>query len=47
MKLVDAEKLQHQGLITHTFSLHEAKAAFEFIEKNPNEVRKVILKVGE
>ena len=46
MKLVDAGKLQHQGLITHTFSLHEAKEAFEYIE-NQNEVRKVILKVGE
>ncbi len=47
VKLVDAGKLQHQGLITHTFSLHEAKEAFEYIEKNQNEVRKVILKVGE
>jgi len=46
VKLVDEGKLQQQGLITHTFSLHEAKEAFEFIEKNPNEIRKVILKVG-
>jgi len=47
VKLVDDGKLQQQGLITHIFSLHEAKEAFEFIEKNPTEVRKVILKVGE
>lgn len=45
VKLVDAGKLQRQGLIT-TFSLQQAQEAFQFIEKNPNEVRKVILKVG-
>lgn len=46
VKLVDARKLQQQGLITHTFSLQQAQEAFQFIEKNPHEVRKVILKVG-
>jgi len=47
VKLVDEGKLREQGLITHIFSLDEAKEAFQFIEKNPNEIRKVILKVGE
>lgn len=46
VELVNQGELQEQGLITHSFPLSEAKEAFAFIEQHPEEVRKVILKVG-
>lgn len=41
--LLNEGKLKHNGLITHKFNLVDVKEAFDFIEKNPDEVRKACI----
>lgn len=41
--LLNEGKLKHNGLVTHTFALDQVKEAFDFIEKNPDKVRKALI----
>jgi 2-desacetyl-2-hydroxyethyl bacteriochlorophyllide A dehydrogenase len=41
--LLNEGKLKHNGLVTHSFDLDQVKEAFDFIEKNPDKVRKAII----
>ena len=41
--LINTKKLTHDGLVTHRFNINDAKEAFEFIEKNPDKVRKAVI----
>lgn len=41
--LINTKKLTHDGLVTHRFSIDDAKEAFEFIENNPDKVRKAVI----
>ncbi|KAB7706316.1 alcohol dehydrogenase catalytic domain-containing protein [Bacillus aerolatus] len=43
VQLLNEKKLTHNGLITHKFPLSEVKEAFEFVEKNPQLVRKAVI----
>src|SRR5690606_9557139 len=43
VELINDNKLVHNGLITHTFPLSNVKEAFEFVEKNPQLVRKAVI----
>ncbi|RDW18381.1 alcohol dehydrogenase [Oceanobacillus arenosus] len=43
VELINSKKLTHAGLVTHHFHISEAKEAFEFIEKNPDKVRKAVI----
>ncbi|NEU32032.1 zinc-binding alcohol dehydrogenase family protein [bacterium LRH843] len=43
VELINEKKLVHNGLITHTFPLSKVKEAFEFVEKNPQLVRKAVI----
>ena len=43
VELINEKKLTHNGLVTHKFPLMKIKEAFEFIEKNPQLVRKAII----
>ena len=43
VELINEKKLTHNGLVTHKFPLTKIKEAFEFIEKNPQLVRKAII----
>ena len=40
VELINEKKLTHNGLVTHKFPLMKIKEAFEFIEQNPQLVRK-------
>ncbi|PIC63869.1 alcohol dehydrogenase [Sporosarcina sp. P13] len=41
--LLNEGKLTHDGLITHKFDLKDVQEAFDFIEKNPDQVRKACI----
>ena len=41
--LINEEKLTHNGLVTHKFNVEQVKEAFDFIEKNPDKVRKAVI----
>ncbi|WP_342537502.1 zinc-binding alcohol dehydrogenase family protein [Sporosarcina sp. FSL K6-3508] len=41
--LLNEGKLTHNGLITHKFNLADVQEAFDFIEKNPDQVRKACI----
>jgi len=43
IELINEKKLTHNGLITHKFPLSQIKEAFEFVEKNPQLVRKAVI----
>lgn len=43
VELINDEKLTHNGLITHRFPLSQIKEAFEFVEQNPQLVRKAVI----
>lgn len=43
IELINKKKLTHNGLVTHQFNINDTKAAFEFIEKNPDKVRKAVI----
>lgn len=43
VEFINEKKLTHDGLITHKFHISEAKEAFEFVEKNPDKVRKAVI----
>ncbi|MFC4022368.1 zinc-binding alcohol dehydrogenase family protein [Oceanobacillus longus] len=43
VELINAKKLTHNGLVTHRFQVDQVKEAFEFIEKNPDKVRKAVI----
>ncbi|PAF16594.1 zinc-binding alcohol dehydrogenase family protein [Terribacillus saccharophilus] len=41
--LLNSGKLRENGLITHTFTLDQVQEAFDFIENNPDKVRKAVI----
>ncbi|PID21542.1 alcohol dehydrogenase [Sporosarcina sp. P3] len=41
--LLNEGKLTHDGLITHKFALKDVQQAFDFIENNPDQVRKACI----
>ena len=41
--LINEKKLTHNGLVTHKFNVDQIKEAFDFIEKNPDKVRKAVI----
>ncbi|MFS0560786.1 zinc-binding alcohol dehydrogenase family protein [Terribacillus sp. 179-K 1B1 HS] len=41
--LLNSGKLRENGLITHQFPLEQVQEAFDFIEENPNQVRKAVI----
>ena len=41
--LINEKKLTHNGLVTHKFNVDQVKEAFDFIEKNPDKVRKAVI----
>lgn len=41
--LINTKQLTHNGLVTHRFHINNVKEAFEFIEKNPDKVRKAVI----
>ncbi|TCP21286.1 L-gulonate 5-dehydrogenase [Scopulibacillus darangshiensis] len=43
VKLLNEGKLTHNGLVTHKFPLEKVQDAFDFIEKNPDKVRKALI----
>lgn len=43
IELINTKKLTHNGLVTHRFHIDDVKEAFEFIEKNPDKVRKAVI----
>lgn len=43
VELINSKKLTHNGLVTHRFHVHQVKEAFEFVEKNPDKVRKAVI----
>lgn len=43
VELINKKKLTHNGLVTHQFNINDTKEAFEFIEKNPDKVRKAVI----
>ncbi|WP_096437272.1 zinc-binding alcohol dehydrogenase family protein [Alteribacter populi] len=40
---LDSKELSVEGMLTHVFNVEEIKEAFEFIENNPNKVRKATI----
>src|SRR5699024_4376138 len=40
---INTKQLTHNGLVTHRFHIDDAKEAFQFIEKNPDKVRKAVI----
>lgn len=40
---INTKQLTHNGLVTHRFHIDNAKEAFQFIEKNPDKVRKAVI----
>lgn len=43
IELLNAGKIRHKGLVTHTFAFKNVQQAFSFVESNPNEVRKAVI----
>jgi L-gulonate 5-dehydrogenase len=43
VELINDKKLTQKGLVTHKFHFSEIKKAFEFVEKNPQLVRKAVI----
>lgn len=43
VSLMNERKLKTEGMVTHRYRLEEIEEALSFIEKNPNQVRKVVL----
>ncbi|MFD1448758.1 zinc-binding alcohol dehydrogenase family protein [Oceanobacillus profundus] len=43
VELINSKKLTHNGLVTHRFHVDQVKEAFEFVEKNPDKVRKAVI----
>jgi len=43
VELINEKKLTHNGLVTHKFHVNQVKEAFEFIENNPDKVRKAVI----
>lgn len=43
VSLINEGKLTHNGLITHEFSIDDVKEAFQFVENNPEKVRKAVI----
>lgn len=43
VSLLNAEKLQSNGFITHHFPISEVKEAFQYVENNPDQVRKAVI----
>lgn len=43
VELINAKNLTHNGLVTHRFHISNVKEAFEFVEKNPDKVRKAVI----
>ncbi|MFD1427730.1 zinc-binding alcohol dehydrogenase family protein [Kroppenstedtia sanguinis] len=43
VELLNEGKLRSDGLITHKFSLEQAKEAFKFVEEHPDQVRKALI----
>lgn len=41
--LINEGKLTHNGLITHEFSIDDVQEAFQFVEQNPEKVRKAVI----
>ncbi|AXI08907.1 alcohol dehydrogenase [Oceanobacillus zhaokaii] len=45
VELINSKELTHEGLVTHRFHISQVKEAFEFIEKNPDKVRKAVIEI--
>lgn len=43
VELINTKQLTHDGLVTHRFHIDDAKEAFDYIEKNPDKVRKAVI----
>lgn len=43
VEFLNAGKLRHNGLVTHTFALANVQEAFTFVENNPDKVRKAVI----
>ncbi|UOE55372.1 zinc-binding alcohol dehydrogenase family protein [Bacillus sp. CMF12] len=43
VSLLNERKLQSNGFITHQFSISEVKEAFQYVENNPDQVRKAVI----
>ncbi|WNC13705.1 zinc-binding alcohol dehydrogenase family protein [Brevibacillus brevis] len=43
VRLLNEGKLRHNGLVTHTFPLERVQEAFDYVEKNPDKVRKALI----
>jgi L-gulonate 5-dehydrogenase len=43
VSLLNENKLNENGLITHKFALSDVQEAFTFVEKNPDIVRKALI----
>lgn len=43
IQLINEKTLTHNGLITHEFSVDDAKEAFEFVGNHPQQVRKAVI----
>ncbi|WP_394581323.1 zinc-binding alcohol dehydrogenase family protein [Cytobacillus firmus] len=43
VSLLNAEKLQSNSFITHHFPISEVKEAFQYVENNPDQVRKAVI----
>lgn len=43
VSLLNIEKLQSNGFITHHFPISEVQEAFRYVEKNPDQVRKAVI----
>jgi L-gulonate 5-dehydrogenase len=43
VSLLNVEKLQSNGFITHHFPISEVQEAFRYVEKNPDQVRKAVI----
>ncbi|MFJ5768577.1 zinc-binding alcohol dehydrogenase family protein [Psychrobacillus sp. NPDC093180] len=43
VEFLNAGKIRHNGLVTHTFALANVQEAFTFVENNPNKVRKAVI----
>ncbi|WP_085994078.1 zinc-binding alcohol dehydrogenase family protein [Oceanobacillus senegalensis] len=43
VELINTKQLTHNGLVTHRYHIDQAKEAFQFIEENPDKVRKLVI----
>ncbi|MFD1608828.1 zinc-binding alcohol dehydrogenase family protein [Oceanobacillus luteolus] len=43
VELLNSKQLTHNGLVTHRFHIDQVQEAFDFIEKNPDKVRKAVI----